>query len=85
MNQKLYIVYDSKSETYTAPTAHPAQGQAKRSFADAVNSGQGVIAQHPADFTLFEIGDFDVRTGEVKLHETKISLGTGADWVKMEA
>ena len=72
MKQKLYTVYDVKSETYTAPTAHPARGQAIRSFSDAVNSGQGVISDHPADFTLFEIGEFDINTGELTVYDAKI-------------
>lgn len=77
--QKLYYLFDSKSETYTAPTANPARGQAIRSFGDAVNGGQGVIADHPEDFTLFEIGEFDPYTGEIKLHDSKISVANGLD------
>lgn len=78
-SQKLYVVYDSKSETYTAPTVNPARGQAIRSFADAVNSGHGVLSQHPADFTLFEIGDYDIHTGVITLHDVKISVANGLD------
>lgn len=79
MKQKMYVIYDSKSETYTAPTVNPARGQAIRSFADAVNGGEGVLAAHPADFTLFEIGEYDVLNGEITLHETKISVVIGTD------
>ena len=77
--QKLYYLYDSKSETYTAPMLHPARGQAIRSFSDAVNGGEGVISQHPEDFTLFEIGTFDPYTGDVQLYETKDSVANGVD------
>ena len=59
---QLFSIYDSKSETHTAPTANPTKAQAIRSFSDAVNSGQdSVLTQHPADFTLFHIGSFDVK------------------------
>ena len=80
--QKLYYIYDSKSETYTAPTVNPARGQALRSFTDAVNAKDGgqpsVISTHPEDFTLFEIGDFNPFTGEITLH-TKVSVANGLD------
>ena len=79
MEQKLYIVHDSKSETYTAPTVHPARGQAIRSFSDAVNGGEGVLSQHPADFTLFEIGEFNPSTGEIGLYESRQSIVNGID------
>lgn len=77
--QKLYIVFDSKSETYTSPTVNPARGQALRSFGDAVNSGQGVLSQHPEDFTLFEIGDYDTSTGLITLYEARVSVANGLD------
>lgn len=78
---KLYVLYDSKSETYTAPTLNPARGQALRSFGDAVNAvGQGsIISDHPEDFTLFEIGEFDIQTGEVKLYDAKVAVANGLD------
>ena len=80
--QKLYQIYDSKSETYTAPTVNPARGQAIRSFSDAVNSkdqNRSVISDHPADFTLFEIGDFDIRSGVISLYEARVSVANGLD------
>lgn len=77
--QKLYLLYDVKSETYTAPTVHPARGHAIRSFGDGVNSGQGVLSDHPEDFTLFEIGDFDPLTGEINLYEAKEAVANGID------
>lgn len=77
--QKLYVIYDSKSETYSAPTANPARGQAIRAFSDGVNGGQGVLADHPGDFTMFEIGTFDPQTGEINLYEAKETVANGLD------
>jgi len=78
--QKLYFIYDSKSETYTAPTVNPARGQAMRSFSDAVNTNEkNILAQHPEDFTLFEIGDFDPKTGIIKLYDAKVAVANGLD------
>jgi len=82
MLQKLYILHDSKSESYTPPTTHPARGQALRSFGDAVNevgNPNNMLAKHPGDFTLFEIGDFDLATGAINLHSPKVSIANGLD------
>ena len=78
---KLYVLHDSKSETYTAPTVNPARGQAIRSFSDAVNEGKGVLSDHPEDFTLFEIGDYDELKGEITLYPAKQSVVNGLDVV----
>jgi len=81
MNQKLYFIYDSKSETFTAPTVNPARGQALRSFSDAVNSKDqpSVLSQHPADFTLYEIGDFNPYTGDIVLYDARKAVANGLD------
>ena len=81
---KLFVVYDVKSETYTPPTMQQATGQAIRSFADAVNGDKGDISHHPQDYTLFEIGEYSIETGEVSLYDTKKSLANGLD-LKQEA
>jgi hypothetical protein len=83
MTQKLYVVYDVKSETYTSPTVNPARGQAIRSFGDAVNGGESVLSSHPEDFTLFEIGSFDPNTGEISLYDAKEAVANGLD-LKLE-
>lgn len=80
--QKLFQIYDSKSETWVYPTPHPARGQAIRSFSDGVNDHRtpnNVLAAHPADFTLFEVGEYDDRTGIVSMYESRISVVNGLD------
>ena len=85
--QKLFTVYDAKSETYSAPSANPSRGQAARSFGDAVNTPHSVerpnvLNQHPEDFTLFEIGEFDLRTGVITLYDACFAVGNGLDFVE---
>ena len=76
---KLFTIYDVKSESYSAPTLNPARGQAIRQFADAVNSDDGVLSTHPEDFTLFELGDFDMKTGVITLLDAKEAVANGVD------
>ena len=62
---KIFAIHDSKSEMYSNISVHPATGHASRAFQDAVNSGQGVLSSHPEDFTLFELANFDEKTGKI--------------------
>lgn len=81
--KKLFTLYDSKSETYTAPQLHKTKAEALRSFAGAVNAGSqgGVIAAHPADFTLFEIGTWDEENCTLTVID-KVSVANGIDLVE---
>ena len=80
MNQKLFVLNDVKSGTYTAPTVHLSRGQALRDFGDAINGNPDtLLAKHPEDFTLFEIGEYDVYTGTIILHDAKEAVANGLD------
>ena len=82
--KKLFTLYDSKSQTYTAPTLHKTNAEAKRSFAGAVNAGDkgGVIAAHPADFTLFEIGTWDDENCSLVAID-KVAVANGLDLLEV--
>lgn len=62
---KLYCTYDRAAESYSPPFAAPHVGVASRGFIDAINnsSRESDISNHPEDFDLFEIGEFDSSTG----------------------
>lgn len=80
MIQKLFVIYDVKSETYTAPRVEPSRETGLRNFADGINDAQGgVLFAHPEDFTLFEIGTYDLRTGDIVIHEAKVAVANGMD------
>lgn len=77
--QKLFTLHDVKAENYSAPTCHASTGQALRSFSDAVNAKEGILATHAEDFTLFEIGEFDTCTGVITLYDAKKAIANGVD------
>ena len=82
MIQKLFVLFDCKSETYTAPTMNPSREQARRSFADAVNNVEGgqpsVLFFHPEDFTLFEVVEYNPATADISVYP-KIAVANGVD------
>ena len=81
MKSALITLYDIKSQTYTTPRAEASTGVAIRNFADAVNdSGEKtMLNQHPEDFTLFHIADFDIQTGNILLLDQKSAIANGVD------
>ena len=36
----------------------------------------------PGDYTLFELGEYDDCTGQMTMHEAKISLGTATEFIR---
>jgi len=76
----IFSVYDSKAETYGTPMFFPAKGQATRAFEDQANNPESVICNHPGDFTLFCIGEFNSDDGSIVPLDAKTNLGTGVDF-----
>lgn len=79
---KMFVVYDSKAEAYNSPFFLKSRGEALRGWSDTVNDPQTMFYKHPSDFTLFEMGEFDENTGEIRIYEAKASLGTALEFKK---
>lgn len=84
MKQKIFSVYDSKVNSYLNPFFTNHAGNALRDFERVANDIQTQVGQFPADFTLFEIGEFDTETGVISNYEAKKSLGLALEFVKQE-
>lgn len=76
---KMFSVYDSKVEAYLTPHFMRSRGEAIRAYSQASNDPQTQFAKNPADFTFFEIGEYDDSTGNVKMYDVKFSLGTALE------
>lgn len=65
MKTLIVAVRDRVSVAFMQPNFVGSKGSAIRAFADAVNSGdpKSMIATHPADFDLYELGYYDDETG----------------------
>lgn len=77
---KVFLFKDSKSSSYGPPFIDENRGKVIRQIQEDLQRGQAVWAKHPQDFTLFEIGDFDPRTGNVIMHESKVAIGLVQDF-----
>jgi len=84
MVNKVFAIYDSKAEAYMVPFFQPTKGQALRMFQDSCNDPKSQLNKHAADFTLFELGEYDDLTGTLTTHGAKINLGNALEFVKVD-
>lgn len=75
MRLLIFAVYDSKAEAYLRPFFAETKGLAIRSFSDAANDEKHEMCRHAEDYTLFQIGAFNVLKGLVEPLEVNVALG----------
>lgn len=63
MRLKLYAYRDSKIETFTDPFLQHTPGEAERTFRDTVSNPKSKLNQHPEDFSLYYLGEYETNTG----------------------
>ena len=63
MKYGMFSIYDEKAQAYLPPFILPATEMAIRTFGDCVNSQEHQFGKHPADYTLYQIAEFDDDTG----------------------
>lgn len=71
---KVFTVFDSKSEAFLTPFFLRSTGEAIRVFGDAVADPKHQFGAHPEDYTLFELGEWEESTGELKILPTPQSV-----------
>ncbi len=76
---KMFAIKDSKAEAFLQPFFTPTIGTAIRSFQQAVNQEGSDFQKYSADYTLFELADFDERKGEVVPLQAPKNVMNGLD------
>lgn len=79
MKLVLCSVKDRAADAYGRPMFVPSVGVAIRSFSDEVNrkDADNQLYNHPDDFDLYELGEFDDNTGLFALYEQPKLLSLG--------
>ncbi len=62
MIHKTYSIYDEKAEAFIRPIFMPNEALAKRAIQTSAMDINHPFAQHPGDYVLYELGDFDDTT-----------------------
>lgn len=75
----VYAIYDSAAHVFTAPTIDISDASAVRSFQQAIANSGSVMNFKPDDFSLYQVGTFDVETGELEPFTPPSRLIVGSD------
>ena len=77
MKLSVYSIHDSAAKAFIQPFFMHNDGLAIRAFQGNVNSKEpNNISEHPDQFTLYKIGEFDDSTGQIITYQPE-SLGNG--------
>ncbi len=77
MIMKICTIYDAKGEAFFQPMFFQSVAQAERSFQDATAKPDSDIGMHPEDYSLFLVGEFDQRTGQITVLEARVAIAVG--------
>jgi len=65
MKLALYSVYDLVAKTYSAPYASASDAMAIRALLTVVRDTNSQLNQHPHDFRLFRLAEWNDENGEI--------------------
>ena len=81
MNLNIYSIYDSAAKAYMSPFFMHNHGLAIRAFSDQVNATtDNQIKNHPEQFTLFHIAEYNDENGHIEPLDTPKPLGKGNEY-----
>ena len=67
----LYVVRDAVGDTFNTPFAQRNVNEALRGFTIQVNQVEAgnLLNTHPQDYSLYEVGSYDHRTGVISAYD----------------
>lgn len=74
-------IFDSKAEAYLPPFFTVSRGVGIRSFSDAAQDEKHEFSRHAGDYTLFELGEFDLKSGRFEQYDAAVNLGTAIQFL----
>ena len=79
---KVFALNDAKLGEFGQPFFWQANGQAIRFLQDLVRDPKTIVAQHPEDFRLYLLGEFDPKSGKFTSLGTPEFLGKADDYTE---
>ncbi len=80
MISTVFVVFDAAAQAYIQPFFMATRGQAIRSFTDAANDPTHAFCQHPKDYTLFTLGQYDDANASFDLALTPEPMGNALEY-----
>lgn len=81
MQNQIYSIYDTKLQAYFSPFTAQNDAVALRNFADLANDPQSRISQHPEDYQLIAVGEWNDSSGEITQTDHK-NLGFASEYIQ---
>lgn len=78
---KIYCLYDSKVKSYGTPFFGESNAEVLRDFETLANDRKTKVGLYPADFVLFELGEFDKFSCSFNLHTAPYNLASALQYV----
>lgn len=75
MNVQVYSLYDTKALVFSQPSYFPNDATAMRAFLQLSNESGNTVNQYPADFIIFNVGEWDDQNGVLLALTAPRSLG----------
>lgn len=72
---KIFSIYDSKANAFLTPFFMASAGLAIRAITDLVEDPNHQFNKHSADYTLFQLGEFDLTDGLLSQPDPNTNLG----------
>lgn len=79
---KLFAVRDVKADAFGAPMSIATKGLALRSFGDACCSPSSELARFPADYMLYEIGEYEPNSGKLIGHDVPVFVASAVEMIE---
>ena len=82
MLHKMFTVLDQMAKAHLPPFVMPNEEMAMRTFGDCVNDPKHRFGEHPEDYTLIVLGEWDDNTGRFLQYDIPEVLGLGTKFVR---
>lgn len=84
MKTKVFAIWDAKAEAFMQPFHMQTLGMALRTWSDTVNDPKTGFNRHPEDYTLFELGEYDEKSGKFENLQTPESRGLAVQFIEQK-
>ncbi len=83
MKMQIYSIFDTASGTYQRPMFARTDGEIMREFQNITTDKEHPCGQHPEDYSLVRLANFDDLTGLINNEENE-TLCTGLEMVALQ-
>ncbi|AXL15210.1 nonstructural protein [Microviridae sp.] len=82
MNKNLYSIYDQKTRVFDQPFLAENDATAQRMF-ERIQQSVPLMKEHPSDFDLYYVGQFDSEDGLIKPTQTVQKIINGLSFTEI--